>query len=412
MTTRTSRPPAGDKRKCRVALYLDLEYGFARQMLQGIVRYSRAHGPWKCLLQPAGSPSAGAGHVAERFDAAIIGMPHRPTIEQLHAGGRPVVSTTSGILDQPFARVWPHNEAAGRLAATHFMELGFRQFAYVGQSARGFSQLRHRGFEHALNRAGLSCDDLTDTFEAVTARKGGEEAVKALRMRLAELGKPLAVLTATEWVAWTLVGMSLEAGIDVPEQMAVMAVGNDPLICEVCDIPLSGVELNFGRVGYEAAAMLHRLLDGEKAPLEPVHVAPQRVVTRQSSDILAIDEPYVAQALRLIHQRACNRLTVDEILHAVPVNRRWLERRFRDLLGRTVHQQITHTRMARARQLLAESDLKMPDVAERCGFDHVQHFGKVFRETVGQTPAAYRRAHRFAGANLQHITTINTPDSG
>ena len=166
---------------------------------------------------------------------------------------------------------------------------------------------------------------------------------------------------------------------------------NDETLCEVCNPPLSSVNAGHQIVGYEAAALLDRLMLGCDTSERPVRVAPQGVVTRKSTDVLATNDRQVATALRLIREHATRGLSAAEVIGQIPVSRSVLQRRFRKEIGRSIQEEIISVRLKRARQLLAETDLPLIDVAERSGFKHQEYLGAVFKAKTGKTPAQYRK---------------------
>jgi LacI family transcriptional regulator len=170
-------------------------------------------------------------------------------------------------------------------------------------------------------------------------------------------------------------------------------VDDDEPLCEVAGPGLSSVWPDHTRVGYEAAALLDRLMNGGEAPAGPVAVAPRGVVTRRSTDVLAMEDRDVAAAIRVIRERACDPdgLTIDDVAAEVSVSRSVLQRRFRHATGRTLHDEVLRVRLSRARALLSDTDLPIARVAERAGFRHQEYMGAVFRRELGATPAQYRR---------------------
>jgi LacI family transcriptional regulator, galactose operon repressor len=180
----------------------------------------------------------------------------------------------------------------------------------------------------------------------------------------------------------------------MPEQVALAGVDNDDLFCELARPPLSSVAIPAERIGYEAAALLDRLLAGARPPRQPLLLPPVRLVARQSSDVVALDDPNVAAALRVIRTNAHVALRVADIVRKVPISRRALERRFRQALHRGLGDEIRRVHVDRAKDLLAATDLPVAMVAERSGFCGSGHLCVVFRQDTGQTPTAYRRQVR------------------
>jgi LacI family transcriptional regulator len=183
------------------------------------------------------------------------------------------------------------------------------------------------------------------------------------------------------------------AGVAVPEEVAVIGVDNEVLACELAYPPLSSVIPDCRRIGYEAAALLDHMMADSSAPREHRVIPPLGLATRQSTDVTAIADPCVADAVRFIREHALEGIGVEDVLDHVPVSRSVLQRRFRAALGRTVHEVIAGVRLRRAKQLLVETDLPLPAVAERSGFSHSEYLITAFRRATGTTPGAYRRGH-------------------
>jgi LacI family transcriptional regulator len=215
-----------------------------------------------------------------------------------------------------------------------------------------------------------------------------------LRRWLQALAKPVGIFAGHDVWALQVVEACRFAGLRVPEDIAVVGVDNDDLLCELARPSLSSVIVPAERVGYEAAALLDRLLAGQQPPRQPVFIPPPGVVSRQSSDVLAIEDPVVAQAVRFLRDSAHLPLRVADVLRAVPVSRRALERRFQAVFERGLAAEIRRLRIDKARQLLAESDLPMNRIAERSGFSSQYQLSRAFRREVGTTPTAYRSAAR------------------
>jgi LacI family transcriptional regulator len=172
----------------------------------------------------------------------------------------------------------------------------------------------------------------------------------------------------------------------------VIGVDNDRLLCDLADPPLSSVICNTHRTGYEAAALLDRMMSGEPVPPEACLIKPLGIETRQSTDILAIDDPHVAVAVRFIREQACTGIQVSDVLQHVPFSRRVLESRFRKILDRTPHEEIARLRIDRVKQLLVETDLPLLVIASRAGFQHVEYMTVAFKKQVGVPPSKFRQS--------------------
>ena len=372
-------------------MLLDTSFGYYRDVLRGILRYVRVHKPWIMLASIHGRRYSNPLDKVP-VEAAIVGPSDDPMIAQLISRKIPVVNLSATRADLPFVSVYPDNSAIGRLAGEYLAERGFRNFAYFGLGRAAFSPVRAAAFREVAERIGATYSHYAPPHLGADPHA---EDLSGLDAWLQSLPKPVGILTADELRGWIALGHCVQGGMDVPEQVAVIAGGNDPLVCESADVPLSAVEHGADRVGYRACEVLQQLLNGAPPPTQPILIPPLGVVTRQSSDILAIDVPEVAAAVRFIRQHACELLTVDDVVAHASTRRRWLERQFRRIVGRSIYADILRQRIKTGKTLLTESDLKIAVIAERCGFPHLQHFGSAFRSLTGTTPAAFRRAARI-----------------
>ena len=191
-----------------------------------------------------------------------------------------------------------------------------------------------------------------------------------------------------------LLGTCRAQGIAVPEQVAILANGDDPVIYNVTTPPLSGLDTNPGLVGYEAAALLDRMMAGQPPPKEVLWIPPSRVVARQSTDILNIADAEVALAVRFIREYACRGIDVPKVAAVAGISRRVLERRFHEHLGRTPKEEILRVCIERAKMLLEQSDMSVEMVAKQSGFASFRNFAAIFRREVGTTPRQFRRERR------------------
>jgi LacI family transcriptional regulator len=182
-----------------------------------------------------------------------------------------------------------------------------------------------------------------------------------------------------------------ELELRVPDDIAVIGVDKDEVMCELSDLPLSSVILNTKRIGYQAAALLDCMMAGERPPSETILIPPAGVATRRSTDVLSVQDPNLAKALLFIRDHACEEIGVDEVAVFAGLSRTVIQRRFRKELHETVHEAIIRLRLKRACELLGGTDLPQIDVAEKAGFKHCEYMGAVFKAHFGITPAQYRK---------------------
>ena len=373
----------------KVALLVETSNAYARDMLAGIEDYIRAHGPWSVYLGEQGRGDAVPRWFARWQGDGIIARVENERIAAALAGiGLPVVDLSFAHLLSTAPTFTTDNPAIGRLALQHFTERGFQHFAYCGRSEFVWSVDRGECFAREVRAAGFRCD----VFEP--PRMAGADAdaeTDAIAEWLTALPQPLAVLACYDLRGQQVLDAARRAGFAVPEQTAVLSVDNDELLCALSPPPLSSIILHGRRAGWLAAEALARLMAGKKVPPEVHRIPPIGVATRQSTDTLAVADPQLARALRFIRERACDGIAVTDILRHAPMARRSLEHRMRATIGRSPNEEILRVKLARARRLLAATDLSLSEVAGRCGFRHTEYLSVAFKRQFGIPPGQYRR---------------------
>jgi LacI family transcriptional regulator len=381
-------PRPTDKQQPRIALFL-LES--KKEILLGIAKYVREFGPWRLFLQPTeGSESMPRWLKGWRGDGIIGRITDRATADLIRGTGLPFVDVRGTIRhrDIPLVRIDDHE--VGRIAAAHLLERGFRNFGYYGPPRANWSEHRREAFKRAVVEAGGTIQSHEKPW-VVSGATGWDRAESELSDWLRELPRPAGVMAANDTFGQRVLAAARRAGIKVPEEMAVVGVDNDRAICEVCDPPLSSVLIDSVQQGYKAAELLHRLMAGEKPPGEPLLIKPSGVHERQSTDMLAIDDPMVADAVRFIRERACEGIGVSDVLREVPLSRSVLQRKFRRIFGQSCNDMVVQMRIRRAQQLLIGTDLPIARIAELAGFRYQRYLGSVFRKKLGLTPFRYRQ---------------------
>ena len=396
---RTAKRPGNRKKPAEIALQV-IPVRPGREVVRGVCRYAREHGTWH--LFGTGVGAAGIWEPVDltlqwRGDGVIAFVLGPSDGQKLLDIGHPVVNVSSRQFDLPFAQVVPDNVAAGRVAAEHLLERGYTSFAFCGFAGHGYSAERHAGFAAAVREAGHPLAEYhadPDLERDWTWQREQADLTRWLR----SLALPVAVAACTDVRARQISEAAQRIGLAVPDQLAMIGFDNDEMVCEMANPPLSSVEMNYEQVGYQAAALLDRLMRGEPAPAQPRRIAPGSVVTRASTDILAIDDPAVAAALRYIWQHAHRPIQAAEVVAHVPASPRVIERRFKQIVGRTLHEEIQRVHVEKAKQLLAQTTLPAYEVATRSGFHDAKHLSRVFKQATGMTPLAHRRTSQASPA--------------
>ena len=380
----------------RVALLIETARGYGRGLLRGIVRYARLHGPWAFYVTPGDFEQMlpkmrqwdGTGIIARietpRVARAIL-QSGLPTIalglsrKQLRPG-----SPLAGL-----SHLASDSFGAAAMAAEHLLERHFRHYAFVGVAGRVWSDERQEGFCRRIREAGF--EPIVYPAPARPRQHSWAREQSALARWLAALPKPAGVMACNDDRGREVLEACRAAGVRVPEDLAVVGVDNDELLCELAEPPLSSVVLNAEQGGYRAAELLDRMMRGEVSEPRRLFVEPLCAVTRRSSDIVAVDDTEVAAALRAIHAGAGSPIRINELVERLHISRRALEMRFHKALGRTIHEEIERVRLDRAKRLLVESDFCMPRIAAMAGYQTASYLGQLFRRRLGMTPSQYRR---------------------
>lgn len=385
----------------RVALILDTSRPYQRKIICGVAAYARESGCWNLYVEE--DPLDKLPDLRSwRGHGIITTFTERGYAEAVRGLSIPVVGIEGGYgwydpaSDIPYCGT--DNEAVARMAAEHLLGQGFSRLAYVGMPRNRnnlWSVKRALAFKQRANEAKASCSLYVGRH--LTTRKWNELQCGLARW-LRSLPKPVGIMAANDARARHVLEACRTIGARVPEEVAVIGVDNDELMCELTEPPLSSIEQGSQNVGYRAAELLDRLMAGKKTTRIANYVPPERVVRRRSTDYLAIGDADVAAAVQFIRQHACEHIRVADILNAVGSSRSTLEARFKKLMGKTIHNEIQETMIARAQQLIMASDWPLKQIAIAAGFAHVQHLTNLFRQCVGQTPSEFRRMSRLGPA--------------
>ena len=393
-TTPQSDPPTAPAAGLRrVALVIESAVAPRRMALTGIARYIQEHEPWAVYLKPFGVELSLSDWLREWNGDGVIAAVKDPRTDALVRAGIPVVDVVGVLRHEQVPLVHTNDRSVGRLGAEHLLERGFRNFAFCEYVGEFWSADRREGFQRTLRQRGLDCSVYHLTVPGPGS--GGPQSWETQQANLAawlkSLPRPLGVMATNDLMGQQLLEACQRIHIKVPEDVAVVGADNDEPICRIAFPPLSSVIINDHQRGYAAAALLDRMMSGEPPPKEPVYVEPVGVVTRASTDIMAIDDEALVQALRFLREHAFDRITVDDVVRQVPLSRSVLERRFRKVVGRSINSEIVRLRVNRAIELLTETSLELKVVAQRAGFGTQSYMTAVFQAKVGKTPGSFRR---------------------
>lgn len=371
----------------RVALLFETTNAYARSLLVGIGEYMLSHGPWAvhyAELGPADRPPTwlkgwdGQGIIIRGENPRLASAVDKLPI--------PAIDLTPSRLLPRAPWVKSDDAAIAWLGAQHFLNRGFRNFAFCGDTR--FSWSNRRGEQFSLLARGSG--HFIDMYEPRKGSVDSDGGIEAIGDWLVELPKPVAVFACYDNRGREVLEACRRRGLAVPEEVAVLGVDNDEVLSVLSPPPLSSIILNSRRVGWEAAALLALMMKGEEVKPTAHFIPPVGVETRQSTDVLAVADRKIAEALRYIREHACEGIGVSDLLRHVPMARRSLETRFRKLLGRTPREEILRVQLNRVKQLLTGTRLPVWEIADRTGFEP-DYLSGVFKRNLGVSPSDYRK---------------------
>ena len=388
----------------RVALLIESSRAYGRGTLLGVARYVSQNTQWSVFLQEQSLCGDLPGWLEHWNGDGIITRIDNPALAgALKRLAVPVVYLRNVSAPIQAPSVLTDNTAVSKMAFEHLRERGFRHFAFCGYNGADYSDERRDSFARFVTAAGLRCHVFSETlppgaFNTADYEEMGLKDGELVARWVSQLPEPVGLMACNDMRGQQVLNACRSNGVAVPDDVAVVGVDNEEVLCELSDPPLSSVVPNAERIGFEAAALLDRMMRGKKVRPEPVYIEPHAVVARRSTDVLAIDDRQIAAAVRFIREHACENIDVSDILRVVPLSRSTLERRYEKVLSRSPKQDILRFRLNRAKQLLMDTDLTLDAIAEKVGLEHTEYLGRIFKKKFGLTPAKFRAGSRMADA--------------
>jgi LacI family transcriptional regulator len=372
-----------------VMLIVETSKVYGRRLLDGIGRYALANGPWSLYVEERGLDDPEPTWLCRwHGDGVIFRGTNSRMIEAIRKTGIPAVNTNTQVDALGVPLVYTDDQGTAEIAAEHFLERHFQHLAFCAIEEYDWVVKRRDAYLARLADAGISAHCFS-VGKRRTRLTWDEERSRLTRWARS-LPKPVAVLAANDVCGMRLIDACRDAGIRLPEELAVLGVDNDELLCRLASPPMSSIDLNTRAIGERAAEVLDQMMMGRPAPESPVLVKPLGCVTRQSTDILAVEDAEVVQALIFIRQNACEGITVENVLDHLAISRATLDRKFSKLLGRSAKAEILRMRLEQVKRLLRETEHSLPRIAAMTGFKNHIHLSMVFKRTMGQPPGRYR----------------------
>lgn len=377
----------------KVALLVETSKSYGRGILRGINKYVKEHKQWSICLEPRSAEASpptwlrrwkGHGIIARLADHKIAQVVLR--------AGLPTINLGPQLPDIDLPCIESNPRSIAQIVARHFLERGFRNFGFCGDKSAtdDWSTRVANHFRSVLRHAGPHGYCVIERYFGIRPRDWDKELAQ-LSSWIERLPKPIGIFAINDAIGMRVLEACHVAGAAVPEQVAVLGLENDELVCSMACPPLSSVSTNAEMIGYRAAELLDGLMQGADPPRKVAAVEPISIVTRQSTDVQAHVDEVVAKAMRFIRSWAAEGINVDDVLREVDVSRSSLDRRFKSALGRTPHEEIVRAQLHAAMKLLSETDLNLTQIALKAGFKHAAYMGAVFRRELKMTAGQYRQ---------------------
>ena len=368
-------------------------HGHGKDILLGVSRFAHTHSDWVLHLIQSDSPLLTERLKQWEPDGIISGMLDNDAGISRYHYKRPWVSVLAQPDNPEIPFVTIDEDAVGRMAADYYLNRRFHNFAFIGNSEHEFSTQRADAFEYALKEHRLECSTLLYPTKVHNIdRRQRAKIDRQKELWLKQLPKPVAVFACDDWEAFQLIQVCRRLGYRVPEDIAVMGVGNEETFCKTSNPPLSSIQIPCERTGYDAAGLLDALLNKKRILNKKNFLPPSGLVSRRSTDVLQVNDPVILKALQFIQENIGKPIQIKDVLKHVFVSQSLLERKFREELERTPLAEIRRQRIQRARQLLSDTNLSQAEIAEACGFSSDVRFSAVFKEITGTSPSAFRKA--------------------
>lgn len=389
MTTRRKRTRQSSGQTAsppRIAVCIDTREGPARERLAAIHPYARRR-RWRLSLIRNETDLTPRLLRGGRFDGAITFDRSETLLRRLRAEGIVCVESAATHLSLADGAVYVDDDDIGRNAVAHLAAAGFERLAYCGLAGSSVSRLRADAFGKHARETRLPLAEFEDTVA------DGPAALEPLVAWVRGLEGPVGVLAFDDRMAMRVTEACQRAERRIPEEIGVLGIGNDDLLCDLAEPGISSVAVPTREIGRLAAELLERLMQGVSPKRRHLAVPPLDIIARASTDRVACGDPQIARAVDYLHAHAHKPVGTDQVAESLGVPRRTLERRFRATTGMTLHQHLTEIRLRRAKRSLRQLDQPLAEIACECGYSALSAFIRMFERATGQHPRAYRRRH-------------------
>ena len=380
----------------RILLLTDLSGGYHRKLMQGIVQYSKEHGPWVFFHMPLYYcelyGDAGVVQWAKKWEAdAVIAQLENVDVDKLRELEIPVIIQDYKDQANNIYNMTGEYFKTGEMAADFFLKRGFTHFAYYGSNDMIWSRERADGFRSCIEAQGYTVSTLNSDL---IKHENWAFSSATLSKWLLSLPKPIAIFACDDFYAARITETCKFFNIPVPEEISVLGVDNDELICNISDPPLSSIILDVENGGYKAAALLHQLMNNEPLTASKIVISPLRIEMRKSTDKFVVTDKYMMRAIEFIIKNYNKDISINDVISKVPLSRRLLEYRFKKEFKVSIYQYLLQYRVDRFSELLIKTDKPLSELALMCGFDDYKNISRVFSKYKKMTPNQYRNLYK------------------
>ena len=380
----------------RIGIYMERQRAWGRRVCEGIASFAQTHNDW--MLEFVEHEQLTNRERLLAFDGFIARIPDKRTAQAFSRTGKPVADMTCEVYSKSsiFRGVRQDNAAIGQMAAQHFIEHRFANFAFCGYNNTRFSKERQDGFVRSLNQSPSLCPVYTISYDIDNRTRlsehldnKGRNAAKLCGW-LRDLPKPCAIFCANDTLAYRVFMGCRAAGLSIPTDIALLGVDNDTLICNFMTPTLSSIDPDAFGLGIAAAELLDKHISDSAANEEPSRIAPRELIVRGSSQTFPVNPSWLSDALIFIHQNVHRHLSAADVHAHLKLSHTRVDTVFRNRLGTTIQKEIRRTSLSEAERMLRLTDIPVAEIAKRTGFASPQYFCNSFTAYYGLSPSAWR----------------------
>jgi len=380
----------------KILVLTDFSSGYSRRLLEGIIRYSREVGPWSFLRMPLYYQmmygETGVVDFAKKWKAdAIIAQLRDVNLELFRELDIPIIVQNYRERNKYISNLTGDYYETGAMAADFFIAKGFKNFAYYGYKNAIWSRERGLGYKEKIEKLGYECKILENKNPD---NKEWLYNTEYMGKWLQSLPKPTALFACDDYYALQISETCNIFNISIPDEIAILGVDNDSLLCNLSTPTLSSIVLDVENGGYQAAKLLDQYIKNEINEAFNIVVKPLYIESRSSTDKYAVSDPHIRFILDFISNNYNNKISVNDLVDLVPLSRRVLEKKFKDLIGTSIYQCVLDHRINHFIKLLLTTELHLPDAAIQAGFDDYKNVSRIFRKYKSISPAEYRKLYK------------------